>query len=120
MTWRLHCNGISALKVSRCDNVELSDLYECDRCHSKNKAVKQLFISKSPAYLLITIKRFAKKKISDVVEYPEKLNLEKYTKYNAGKCQYYLHSIIIHKGTLEKGHYYCICRRAKKVLSSLT
>lgn len=82
--------------------VGLADLYECERCHSRNKAVRQFFISKTPAYLLVFVKRFVnvRKKISDILEYPQKLSLEKYVKYNAGKPQYLLHSVIVHKGSL--------------------
>lgn len=77
--------------------------------------MRQLVISKTPAYLLITIKRFGKKKLIDILEYPMKLSLEKYIKYNAGKTTYFLHSVIVHRGSLEKGHYYSITRRSKKV-----
>lgn len=77
--------------------------------------MRQLFISKTPAYLLVTVKRFAKKKIIDILEYPLKLSLEKFVKYNAGKTTYFLHSVIVHRGTLEKGHYYGIIRRGRKV-----
>lgn len=81
---------------------ELADLYECERCHTKNKATRQLFISKTPAYLLVFVKRFVnmKKKVTDIMEYPHKLNLDKYVRYSAGPTQYQLLSVIVHKGSL--------------------
>jgi ubiquitin C-terminal hydrolase len=108
------------LRVNSSSNIELADLYECEKCSSKKKAMRQFFISKNPLYLLIFIKRFTgNKKITDVMDYPLKLNLEKFTKYSAGQTQYNLHSLVVHRGSMEKGHYYCLTKRSQKVASTI-
>jgi ubiquitin C-terminal hydrolase len=78
----------------------------------KQKFTKQIFISNSPAYLFINLKRFVEnRKLSDEsISYGLSLNIEKYCKNSKGN-EYILNSIIVNQGS----SYYCITNRGNVV-----
>lgn len=63
---------------------------------------------------MITLKRFSSltKKNTRTVRYPINLRLSKYCQNSSQR--YHLLAVVAHEGTLQKGHYYCLARRASK------
>ena len=53
---------------------EIKDGYVCEKCKSKTKAIKRLFVSRFPKYLVIHLKRFQtfpkKRKLLDQINFP--------------------------------------------------
>jgi ubiquitin carboxyl-terminal hydrolase 7 len=51
-------------------------------------------------------------KINDVFEYHEEINLSKYLidETNSEDCLYSLHSVVVHKGNINSGHYYAFIK----------
>lgn len=97
---------------------KLQDLYECENCKKKTKAVKSTCITKAPNYLMIVLGKFqsaTQKKIEDRIDYGLELNIKKYCFGHCGDTTYLLQSMIIHKGAKRnKGHYYTLARRGPK------
>ena len=100
------------------ESEKLQDLYECENCKKKCKAIKSTCITKAPNYLVIVLGKFVMstlKKIEDRVEYGFELNMKKYCYGHSGDTSYYLQSLIIHKGSKRnKGHYFTFSRRGNK------
>jgi len=87
----------------------------------KQTARKGIKFVKFPNVLILQLKRFEynpKKesmvKINDYFEFPETLDLSSYmcesTKNHNMFNLYTLHSIVVHKGSANSGHYYCFIR----------
>ena len=49
-------------------------------------------------------------KINDSFEYPEVLNLRKYLSESNNDELFSLHSVVVHKGSINSGHYYSFIR----------
>lgn len=84
-----------------------SNLYKCDFCNKKTKAIQTKHFKKLPEYLFIYIKRFEFingqfKKINDLVDIPFNINMQKYFKINKN---YSWKSSIIQFGSFFGGHY---------------
>ena len=86
--------------------------------YGKQKAKKGIKFLKYPNILILQLKRFeynqkreAMVKINEYFEFYEELNLEKYM-YKTNQLQdsnenlYSLHSVVVHKGSPNSGHYY--------------
>ena len=97
---------------------KLDDLYECDKCEKKTKAIKANFITKTPNFLILVMKKFSPvtyKKIEERISYNFDLNLKRFSKGHTGDTTFSLQSIIIHKGPrANRGHYYTFTRRGPK------
>lgn len=54
--------------------------YDCEKCKRKTKAFKQYFLTKTPNYLILALKKFNQngKKIEERVKYPLELDIKKY------------------------------------------
>jgi ubiquitin C-terminal hydrolase len=97
---------------------KLEDLYECEKCSKRRKAVKSTSVTKTPNYLIIVLKKFSPttfKKIEERIKYSFDVSLKKYCMGHCGETNYHLSSIIIHKGSKSnKGHYYTLARRKER------
>lgn len=54
--------------------------YDCEKCKRKTKAFKQYFLTKTPNYLILALKKFSQngKKIEERVKYPLELDIRRY------------------------------------------
>lgn len=100
--------------------------YYCEKCDKKVEAVMRESIKKLPNVLIIVLKRFSfnydsmvKLKINDFCEFPDTLDLSKYTQESlngddlAHPMDYYnfnLRGVVVHKGTSDSGHYYSLIK----------
>jgi ubiquitin C-terminal hydrolase len=83
----------------------------CTKCKKNTQTRKNITIWKPPRILIICLKRFDKNlnKINTNILFPkEKLTI--LSKFSNKEFNYYLSSIIYHRGSYYGGHYYCICR----------
>lgn len=93
-----------------------NNLWSCDGCNKKVKAVKKLRIWKNPMVLVIQLKRFGishHTKDNRMIEYPiTDLNIGPYISvFSDIDCYLYsLQCIINHRGGVSHGHYYTYCR----------
>ena len=69
----------------RFDTEKIED-YECEKCGKKTKAFKKECVTKTPNYLVLTLKKFtsSSRKIEDRIKYPNELNLKNYSKGHCG------------------------------------
>mmetsp|Transcript_12334 Transcript_12334/g.18401 ORF Transcript_12334/g.18401 Transcript_12334/m.18401 type:complete len:624 (-) Transcript_12334:65-1936(-) len=108
-----------------------ADQVYCPRCQTYTTCSKQMRVERLPPTLSFQLKRFSQNpvnkrwfKINSYVSFPlDGLNLSSYMyhgdeKENGKKSEenynpelYDLGSVIVHKGTLENGHYICYIRR---------
>ena len=100
------------------------DKYETEK-YGKQKAKKGIKFLSFPPVLLLQLKRFeynSKRdmmvKINDYFEYYDEIELSKYLDPNAEKYSkeentYALHSVIVHQGNANSGHYYAYIRQSK-------
>jgi ubiquitin carboxyl-terminal hydrolase 9/24 len=125
--------------------LEGDNAYYCDKCEKKIPTLKRVCIKSLPNYLIVVLKRFEfnfdtmqKIKVNDYFEFPETLNLQRYTldflleqeqSLLDGKAQesqmevadkkphsyydYDLRGIVIHKGNADAGHYYSLIKDHK-------
>ncbi|KAK2516936.1 hypothetical protein Q9966_014864 [Columba livia] len=89
--------------------------YKCSKCEQRVSASKRLTIHQSSNVLTVCLKRFDPffgRKISKVVQYPEYLDLGKYTSEAAGgPLLYSLYAVLVHEGhSCQQGHYYCFVK----------
>ncbi len=90
------------------------NLWNCDGCNRKVRAVKKLELWTLPPFLTIQLKRFGysiSDKKNNLVYFPTSssvLDLKKYASpyFNKGSCTYRLQSVIYHTGSMNSGHYY--------------
>ncbi|KZF18900.1 ubiquitin carboxyl-terminal hydrolase 2 [Xylona heveae TC161] len=105
------------------------DEYTCQNCHvAPKRAVKQLTLKRLPPILCIQLKKFehsrsAAFKIESKLHFPLKLDMTPYTtRYRSGLMSgslqgsyvYELSSVIVHKGSLESGHYISYSREGNE------
>ena len=100
------------------------DKYETEK-YGKQKAKKGIKFIYFPPVLLLQLKRFeynSKKdimvKINDYFEYYDEIELSKYLDPSAEKFSkedntYVLHSVIVHQGNANSGHYYAYIKQSK-------
>ena len=100
------------------------DKYETDD-YGKQKAIKRIKFLSFPPVLFLQLKRFeynSKKeimvKINDRFKYYDEIELSKYIdpkseKNNIENNTYVLHSVIVHQGNANSGHYYAYIKQSK-------
>lgn len=120
-------NNIYCSIPTNMENIKLSDClnnyfaeeeleYKCDNCkESGNNIITKRLLSVKK-YLIITLKIFDYNKeynmltkLHNNIDYPFMLNMKNYCINN--NDMYNLESIISHKGMMNYGHYYSICKR---------
>ena len=94
--------------------------YKCEYCGKVSKASISTRLIVLPDVLVLQLKRFSypsMKKVRGVVKFPFNLSMKDFTEPidKAASTDYELLSVIVHKGTLNYGHYYAIGKRADKV-----
>ena len=110
-------------EYSKQEQVDKSNMINCDFCGRKNKSFKQTLLWKTPKVLIIQLKRFkvndygvVYQKITDMVKYPVyDLNISKYvdklSPYFEKKCNYNLYAVNLHHNmgrmskSINNGHY---------------
>ena len=93
------------------------NLWNCESCNKKVKAVKKLCLWTVPPILVIQLKRFGAQRISKdprMIKYPlEHLDISSmvYPSQVGKKChKYTLQCVINHSGGLNNGHYFTYCK----------
>ncbi|NWV19175.1 UBP42 hydrolase, partial [Origma solitaria] len=89
--------------------------FKCSKCKKKVAASKTVTIHHAPRVLTVCLGRAednSSKKICQVVEYPEYLDLRPYTSDPAGETLFYsLYAVVVHSGhTCLGGHFYCFTK----------
>tara|TARA_Y100000817_G_scaffold310252_1_gene300579 strand:- start:809 stop:1819 length:1011 start_codon:yes stop_codon:yes gene_type:complete len=90
-----------------------SNLWKCDNCKKSVQAHKKTILFKTSDIIIILLKRYSpNRKIDKFIEYPFKLNLDKYNKnYGTKKTNIYeLSGFCNHSGILNGGHYFAVCK----------
>lgn len=104
------------------------DRHRCDGCNAAGRSTKQFTFHQVPSVLVFHLKRFehavksssnGKKqmlvstKIAGFVGFPEELDMAPFTSKGSlgARAMYDLYAVVIHIGSLEKGHYVCCVRR---------
>jgi ubiquitin C-terminal hydrolase len=91
--------------------------YECDSCGGMQDAHRQLFLTRAPELLMITLKRFeytrhGPRKLNRSVQFPlTGLDLTRFIRRKSRKgvpspCSYHLCAMITHRGRPFGGHYF--------------
>ncbi|NWI73483.1 UBP42 hydrolase, partial [Dryoscopus gambensis] len=86
--------------------------FKCSKCEKKVAASKRVTIHHEPRVLTVCLGRAdvrTSRKISQVVEYPEYLDLRPYMSDTAGEpLLYSLYAVVVHSGhTCLEGHFFC-------------
>ncbi|NXJ17191.1 UBP42 hydrolase, partial [Dicrurus megarhynchus] len=86
--------------------------FKCSECKKKVAASKRVTIQHEPRVLTVCLGRAderSSRKISQVVEYPEFLDLRPYMSDTAGEpLLYSLYAVVVHSGhTCLEGHFFC-------------
>lgn len=92
--------------------------YFCQLCQRKVKATRQIQLKRLPPVLNIQLMRFIydrstgqKKKLSNIVQFPELLDLSEYLGLPRDQYVYELSAVLIHHGvSANSGHYYALIR----------
>lgn len=94
-----------------------NNMWQCDGCSEKVRAVKQLRLWANPRILVIQLKRFGydRRKNNTIVNFPIKdLDISQFISSENiadDKCyKYHLYSVINHSGGLQSGHYNTYCK----------
>ena len=97
------------VKTFRLDN---ENKWTCDKCNiSVNPEKKTIFWEFSPVVIFLIKKYNENGIIENQIDYPLKLNLDKYKlNYKKSSTKYELQGTCIHLGGLNGGHYYSICK----------
>tara|TARA_A100001015_G_scaffold289410_1_gene361260 strand:- start:892 stop:1887 length:996 start_codon:yes stop_codon:yes gene_type:complete len=97
------------VKTFRLDN---ENKWTCDKCNiSVNPEKKTIFWEFSPVIIFLIKKYNENGVIENQIDYPLKLNLDKYKlNYKKSSTEYKLQGTCIHLGGLNGGHYYSICK----------
>ncbi|NXL79133.1 UBP42 hydrolase, partial [Leptocoma aspasia] len=87
-------------------------LFKCSKCKKKVAASKVVTVHHAPRVLTMCLGRAddqTSRKLSQVVEYPECLDLRPYTSDPAGEPVFYsLYAVVVHAGhTCLGGHFFC-------------
>lgn len=116
-------------KLVEGEMLEGDNLYHCDSCSKKVKAVRRETISTLPNNLVIVLKRMefnfetmSRLKLNTYCEFPEDLDMRPYTHESIDEqgrgqtvrgdnyYQYKLKGFVIHQGSADVGHYYSIIK----------
>ncbi|KFP17118.1 Ubiquitin carboxyl-terminal hydrolase 42, partial [Egretta garzetta] len=91
---------------------ELLDAFKCSKYNEMAAASKGFTVHGAPVVLTVFLKRcddFTGRKITQLVKYPENLDLRPYTSQAAGEpLLYALYAVLVHRGdSCREGHYFC-------------
>ncbi|NXB28737.1 UBP42 hydrolase, partial [Eulacestoma nigropectus] len=113
----LKIKGASSLTIALEDFVKPKQIdgkkcFKCSKCKKKVAASKRVTIHHEPRVLTVCLGRAderTSRKISQVVEYPEYLDLRPYMSDTAGEpLLYSLYAVVVHSGhTCLEGHFFC-------------
>jgi ubiquitin carboxyl-terminal hydrolase 7 len=112
------CKNIyeSLNKYTEEEILDNEDKYEAEG-YGKQKAKKGASFINFPPVLILQLKRFeynpkkdSMDKINDTFEFYEEINLNQYIHDNKDEWTYSLHSIVVHKGNINNGHYFAFIR----------
>ncbi|NXB13585.1 UBP42 hydrolase, partial [Rhagologus leucostigma] len=113
----LKIKGASSLTIALEDFVTPKQMdgkkcFKCSKCKKKVAASKRVTIHREPRVLTVCLGRAdeqTSRKISQVVEYPEYLDLRPYMSDTAGEpLLYSLYAVVVHSGhTCLEGHFFC-------------
>ena len=96
---------------TRCELMaDRENLYSCDRCKGKSRAIRRLLIARPPEILVIHLKRFSttgrhSTKLTSFVSYPAVLDITSYCVSAEHPVRYSLYAISVHSGGINGGHY---------------
>lgn len=89
----------SLRQFNNSETLDTDNVYKCDKCHEKSKALKQIIIHKLSSVLIVHLKRFDKyRKIDTYMEIPHEF-------HDDYKNQYNLIGVVNHYGSFFAGHY---------------
>ncbi|NXU44351.1 UBP42 hydrolase, partial [Drymodes brunneopygia] len=99
----------------RLKQIEGRTFFKCRKCKKKVTATKMITVHHAPRVLTMCLARAddrTSKKISQVVEYPEYLDLRPYMSDTAGQpLLYSLYAVVVHTGpTCLGGHFFCFTK----------
>ncbi|NWX60022.1 UBP42 hydrolase, partial [Promerops cafer] len=113
----LKIKGASSLSTALEDFVKPKQMdgkkfFKCSKCKKKVAASKMITVHHAPRVLTVCLGRAddrTSRKLSQVVEYPEYLDLRPYTSDPAGEpILYSLYAVVVHSGhTCLGGHFFC-------------
>ncbi|NWT09979.1 UBP42 hydrolase, partial [Vireo altiloquus] len=113
----LKIKGASSLTIALDNFVKPKQMdgrksFKCSKCKKKVAASKKVTIYREPRVLTLCLGRADERtcrKISQVVEYPEYLDLRPYMSDTAGDALLYsLYALVVHSGhSCLEGHFYC-------------
>ena len=97
------------------DKLDQENSWKCDNCNEKVCPHKNTTFWDLADVLIFSIKQFTKiKKINQKISFPENLSMEEYCmNINKNMLHYRLSGICIHRGGLNGGHYYAMCKNYK-------
>lgn len=117
-----NCKSIyeSLDKFTEVEILENDNMYEAEG-FGKQRAKKGIRFHEFPKVLMFQLKRFEynpirdyMEKINENFEFPNELVLDKYIFQDNMKeipeYEYVLHSVVVHKGSIDRGHYYAYIR----------
>lgn len=91
--------------------LDTNNEWNCEKCKNKVKPHKKLNFWNLSDVLILSIKQFRKNgKLNNHIDFPEILEMKKYTISSKKITTYNLCGICIHSGGLSGGHYYAICK----------
>ncbi|KAK2526397.1 hypothetical protein Q9233_008167 [Columba guinea] len=94
------------------EHLDCNNCFKCSKCDKMVAASKRFTVHHAPKVLTVCLKRFGDftgDKISQVVEYPEYLDLHPYMSQTAREpVLYSLYAVLVHSGvSCHEGHYFC-------------
>ena len=90
-------------------NLNDDNMWTCDYCKKKVYANIDIMFTKTSDVFIIQLKKY--NNLNKFIEYPETLDISKYTmNYNNKSSKYNLIGMCIHTGGLNGGHYYAVCK----------
>jgi ubiquitin C-terminal hydrolase len=102
------------------EKLEEDNKWLCSSCNHKVLGLKYTYIWNSSCYLIIHLKRFVYEgftmnKINNLIDYPLKLDIEKYiSNRNKINKTYELYAVCNHIGSLNGGHYFSFIKKHDK------
>jgi ubiquitin carboxyl-terminal hydrolase 7 len=126
---QLNVQGLSSITESfkeyvKRETMEGDNMYDAGPVHGKHEAYKGVRFVHLPPVLQIQLKRFEFNsrsfnmvKINDRFEFDEVLDLDDLLEFDDSKDPgirniYHLHSIVMHRGSVNCGHYYAYIRNS--------
>lgn len=108
-------------KYCEVETMDGDNKYRADGFTELQEAKKGVLFLRLPPLLQLHLKRFeydfnrdAMVKINDRFEYPTEIDLSPYVKDSDGRDIYLLHSVLVHVGDVNGGHYYAYIRPTAK------